>query len=117
MWEREAGMKRNKILYHLEAQHTLLEIHTSKRIIPPLDRKMENKAGKSRTLESRTGTITWGLEGTGEYSEPLQTDTYGEGGLQLAEDKSRSRQRLPKQRPQPGLYEEMTFLVFPWRVQ
>ena len=52
MWEREARIKRKKILYHLEDQCSLHEKHTSKRIIPPLDRKKENKANKSKGLRS-----------------------------------------------------------------
>lgn len=52
MWEREAGGERNKILYHVEVQCSLHEKHNSKRIIPPLDRKKENKANKSEGLKS-----------------------------------------------------------------
>lgn len=43
----------NKILYHLKAQCTLLDIcqkEDLQRVFPPLDRKMENVADKSRSL-------------------------------------------------------------------
>lgn len=52
MWEREAMRKRNKILYHLEVQCSLHKKHTSKMIIPPLDKEKENKANKSKRLRS-----------------------------------------------------------------